>query len=55
MKLLAGRPYKYDRSLTEFFVQTSDTVRVKVSDLEKWKEEAELEDDQACFVPGLLF
>eukprot|EP00438_Fugacium_kawagutii_P020608 Skav206469 [mRNA] locus=scaffold1672:101096:102421:- [translate_table: standard] len=48
-ELKFSKPFKYDPSVTEFFVQTSDTVRVKVSDLERWQEQ-EMPEDEAWLV-----
>lgn len=31
-----SRPWRYDSEQTEYFVQTSDTVKLKKSELERW-------------------
>lgn len=36
-----SRKYKYDANVTEYFVQTSDTVKVKRSQLDRWMQAEE--------------
>lgn len=45
---LATRPFKYDDTQLEYFIETSERVRIKKSDLEKVRHLEEL-DPQACF------
>lgn len=40
------RSWKYDAEVTEYFVQTSDTVRIKRSDLEKFEKSEDLDETE---------
>lgn len=44
-KAVLVRPFKYDASQSEFFVQTSDTVKIKKSELERWIEQTDTTDE----------
>ena len=38
------RAFRYDSNLSEYFVQTSDTVKLKRADLEKWMQASDAGD-----------
>lgn len=39
-----ARPFKYDPSQMQFFVETQDSIKIKKSDLEKWQEREEVKE-----------
>eukprot|EP00438_Fugacium_kawagutii_P001004 Skav215302 [mRNA] locus=scaffold3969:10053:14745:- [translate_table: standard] len=43
-----SKPNRYDSNVTEFFVQTSETVKIRRSDLERYQQADQIED--AAFV-----
>ena len=45
-KSVLVRTFKYDTSICEYFVETSSTVTIKKSDLEKYRESQEVESFQ---------
>ena len=45
-KSVLVRPFKYDTSICEYFVETSSTVTIKKSDMEKYLESQEVENQQ---------
>ena len=55
-KSVLTRSWKYDAEVTEYFVQVSDTVRIKRSDLEKYEktEDAEETDEFPSIQPKAL-
>lgn len=47
---LPDRKYRYDKNVTEYFVQTSDVVRVKRKDMEKWLSVEDAGKEAGLFV-----
>lgn len=39
-----GRNFKYDATQLEYFVETSDVVRIRYSDLEKWQAQEQVSE-----------
>lgn len=44
------RKWKYDEAIPEFFVQTSDVVRVKKSELDRWIQASQGEEAWTCLI-----
>ena len=47
--LPSARQWKYDKDISEFFVQTSDKVKLKRSELERWMKAQDATDEVQQF------
>ena len=54
-----SRKWKYDPEQTEYFVQTSDTVKLKKSELERWLHTQDGSEEAAFYFsessPNVIF
>ena len=49
-----SRPWRYDSEQTEYFVQTSDTVKLKKSELERWLHTKDGSEEAVFFKEKLV-